>query len=98
MCPCVLETLLINPAILFLNALTVGDGAFSHKIDNVRKLKDTINLEGHPNCITGSRVIAILLKCRILPIGRVAPGRRTRLVRTAPATTGLFNAATFFSF
>ena len=28
-----------------------------------------LNLEGHPNCIAGSRVTAILLKGWILPIG-----------------------------
>ena len=35
----------------------VEDGAFSHKIDYVTIL----NLEGHPNRITGSRVTPIFL-------------------------------------
>ena len=35
----------------------VEDGAFSPKIDYVTIL----NLEGHQNCITGSRVTSILL-------------------------------------
>ena len=39
----------------------VVDGAFSHKIDYVRKFEEIINLEGYPNSITGSRVTAILL-------------------------------------
>ena len=42
--------------------------AFSHKIDYVTMFEEIINLEGHPNCITGSRVMAILLNGWILPI------------------------------
>ena len=34
----------------------VGDGAFSHKIDCVRKFYEILNLKGHQNCITGSKV------------------------------------------
>ena len=33
---------------------------------------ETLNLEGHPNCTTGSRVTAILLKGSILPIGEAS--------------------------
>ena len=41
-------------------APTVGNGAFSHKIDcNFKKI---LNPEGHQIRITGSRVTAILLK------------------------------------
>ena len=64
----------------------VGDGAFSHKIDYVGTLQEILNLEGHPNRITGSRDTAILLKGWILSIGEVASGRvcacslRSRLV------------------
>ena len=43
----------------------VQDGAFSHKKDDVTIL----NIEVHPNHITGSRVTAILLNGWILPIG-----------------------------
>ena len=43
----------------------VEDGTFRHKIDYFKIL----NLEGHPNCITGSTVTAILLNGWILPIG-----------------------------
>ena len=39
----------------------VEDGAFSHKIDYVTIFKEILNLEGHPNSITGSKVTAILL-------------------------------------
>ena len=38
----------------------VGDGASSHKINYVGKLKEILNLEGHQDCIIGSR--AELLK------------------------------------
>ena len=39
----------------------VGDGAFSHKIDYFTIVKEILNLEGHPNRITGSRVKVVLL-------------------------------------
>ena len=47
---------------------------------------DFINPKGHKNCITGSKVTAILMKGWILPFGGVASGRvcacslRSRLV------------------
>ena len=43
------------------HALTVADGAFSHKIGYVPIFQENLNLEGHLNCITGSKVTAILL-------------------------------------
>ena len=61
----------------------VEDGAFSHKIDYVHFFG---RFEGHPNCITGSRITAILLNGWTLPIGEAAFGRvcacslRSRLV------------------
>ena len=36
----------------------VEDRAFSHKIDYVAIFKEILNLEGHPSCITGSKVMA----------------------------------------
>ena len=51
------------------HALTVADGAFSHKVDYVMTFKEILNPEGHPNRITGSKVTAILLNGLILPIG-----------------------------
>ena len=57
----------------------VEDGAFSHKIDCVTIFKEILNLEGHPNCITGSTVIAILLNGWILPIGRASAVKGLRL-------------------
>ena len=47
----------------------VEDGALSHKIEYVTICLEILNLEGHPNCITGSRVTAIFLNEWILPIG-----------------------------
>ena len=58
------------------------DGAFSHKIDY-----EILNLEGHPNCITGSRVTAILLNGWILPIGGTSPVEG--LLSTGPTPTSL---------
>ena len=49
----------------------VEDSFFSHKQNYVTIL----NLEKHPNCITGSKVRAVLLNGLILPTGRVASGR-----------------------
>ena len=57
----------------------VEDGAFRHKIDCVTIFKEIRNLEGHPNCITGSKVTAILLNGWILPIGGVSAVKDLRL-------------------
>ena len=46
----------------------VEDGAFIHKIDNVTIFKEILNCKEHSNCITGSKVTAILLNGLILPI------------------------------
>ena len=45
----------------------VADGAFNHKMDYVTIFKEILNPEGHPNCITDSKVTAILLNGWILP-------------------------------
>ena len=45
----------------------VEDSAFSNKIDIVKKFKEILNLKGHPNRITGSKVTRILLNGCILP-------------------------------
>ena len=47
----------------------VGDGAFSHKIDYIAQVLDILNLKGHQNRITGSKVEVFLLIGLILPIG-----------------------------
>ena len=57
------------------HGLKIEDGAFSHKIDYVTTVLEIPNLEGHPNCITGSKVMVILLNGWILLIGGVASGR-----------------------
>ena len=51
------------------HALMVEYGAFSHKIEYATIFFEILNLEGHTNRITGSRVKAILLNGWILPIG-----------------------------
>ena len=44
-------------------------GAFSHKVNYVTIISEILNLEGHPNRITGSRITAILLNGWNLAIG-----------------------------
>ena len=39
----------------------VGVGAFNHKLDCFGNLLEILNLEVHLKCITGSRVMAILM-------------------------------------
>ena len=68
------------------HALTVADGAFSHKIDYVTIFKEILYPEEHQNRITCSKVTAISLNGWILPIGGASLGRvcacslRSRLV------------------
>ena len=62
----------------------VGDGAFSKLC-----YKEILNLEGHPNCIAGSKVVAILLNGWILPIGEASSGR----VRAQPAKQACFDTS-----
>ena len=50
------------------HALTVADGAFSHKIDYVTIFKEILNPKGHPNCITVSKVTAVLLNGGFCPL------------------------------
>ena len=47
----------------------VADGAFSYKIDYVNIIKEILNLKGHPNSITGSKVSAMMLNGWILHFG-----------------------------
>ena len=54
----------------------VKDGSFSrHKIDYIAILKEILNIKGHSNRLTGSKVSVILLNGWILPLGGVASGR-----------------------
>ena len=57
----------------------VEDGALSHKIDYVTTFNEILNLEGHSNRITGSKVAVILLNGWILPIGGVSAVKGLRL-------------------
>ena len=56
-------------------ALTVADGAFSHKIDYLPFFYEILNPKGHPNRITDSKVTVILLNGGFLPIGGASSGR-----------------------
>ena len=62
-------------------ALMFEDGAFSHKRDYINILKDILNLEGTPNPITTSRVIAIFLNGWILPLGGASSVEGLRSMR-----------------
>ena len=53
----VCENIFTTPPLPFL----LKYGAFRHKIDYVTILREILNLEGHPNRITGSKAMAILL-------------------------------------
>ena len=57
------------------HALTVADGAFSHKIDYVTIFKKILNPEEHPNRKTGLKATAIFLNGWILPLGGASSGR-----------------------
>ena len=57
----------------------VEDGAFSQKVDYFTIVLNILNLEGHPNRITGSKVTAILLNGWTLPIGGASAAKGLRL-------------------
>ena len=52
------------------NAPMVGNSAFSHKRDYITFFLEILNRKGHKNCITGTRVTAILLNRGVFPIGQ----------------------------
>ena len=61
------------------HVLRIEDGAFSHKIDYVTNFKEILNLEEHPNRITGSKVTAVLLNGWIFPVGGASSMKGVRL-------------------
>ena len=61
------------------HAPMVGNGALSHKIDYITIFLEILNLEGHQNRNTGSRVTAILLNASIFPIGQSGGAKRWRV-------------------
>ena len=67
----------LNPPTAFRRryAQTVRDSSSSYKIEYVLVIKNFLYPKGRQHCITGSKVMAILLKQRILSIGGVASGR-----------------------
>ena len=50
---------------------------------------EILNLEGYPNCITGSKVTAILLNGWILPIGAASAVKGLRLQPAQQACFGI---------
>ena len=50
----------------------VGNGSFSPKMDYITIFSEILNLEGHQNKITGSRVTAILLN--VLKVVKLVDG------------------------
>ena len=59
---------LVKISLLCRHAPMVGNGAFNHEIDYITNILKILNLKEHQNCITGSRVTAILLNGWIFPI------------------------------
>ena len=53
-------------------------------------IKNYLNPKGHPNPISGSKVTAILLKGRILPIGGASAGEG---LRQQPAEQACFSTS-----
>ena len=69
------------------NALVVEDGAFSHKMDCAKNFKEILNLNEHPNYITGTKVTVILLNGWILLIGGASS---VKVLRLQPAQQACF--------
>ena len=57
----------------------VTNGALNHKIDYITIFQEILNLEGHQNWITGSRVTDILLNVWIFPIVQSGEANRWRV-------------------
>ena len=73
----------------------VGNGAFSHRKEWVRKLLKILYFKGHQNCIIGPTVTAIFLNCWVLPIGGVSSERVCALDKVVKLVSGgsVFNRA-----
>ena len=67
----------------------VEKGAFSQKINYITIFLEIINLKGHQNHITGTRVMAILLIGWIFPIGQSGEGTLKGLFSTGPTPSSL---------
>ena len=57
----------------------VGNGALSYKIVYITIFKEILNLEGHQNHTTSSKVMAILLSAWNFPIGQSGGASRWRV-------------------
>ena len=67
---------------------------YSYKIDNIIVIKNFLNAKGYHNPISGSKVMAILLKGCILPIGGASAGEGLRLQPALPACFRLISELT----
>ena len=74
----------------------VKDGDFTHKIDYVTIFKKILNLK-HQNCLTGSKVTAILLNGWILHIGGFSAEKGLRLQPAQQAFITIFKASTLWA-
>ena len=58
---------------------TVRDRASSYNIDYIIVIKSFLNPKGHQDPLSGSKVMAILLKGWVWPIGEASAGEGLRL-------------------
>ena len=70
---------LVPTALLCRHAQTVGASSSSYKIDYFIVIKHSLNLKGHQNPISASKVTTIILKRWILPISGASAGKGLRL-------------------
>ena len=61
------------------NAQTVRDRSLSYRIDYFIVIKNFLNPQGHQNTVSGTKVMAFLLKGWVLPIGGASAGEDLRL-------------------
>ena len=59
----------------FINSVMVRENIFTAPPRHVTIFSEILNPKGHPNCITGLKVLATLLNEWILPIGGASSGR-----------------------
>ena len=79
------------------HAPMVENGALSHKIDYFTIFEEILNLEGHQNRTTGSRVTAILLNALIFSMGQSGEASRWRVCYQQGLPRLVLNQITSFS-
>ena len=70
----------------------VGDSSSGYKIDYVIVINKFLNPEGHQNPVNGSKVMAILMKGWILPIGGASTVEGLRSTGLSPLVCFLLYA------